>query len=98
MGSLSYVVSKKRRRRNLLTTTFLPVDGKADGRITCREQEEEEKEEEDEEDRDEEDRDEKERCIENYEMSRELTNNGEDKRERRFKEDNFSVEQRYMNE
>ena len=42
-GSFNYVVSKKRRRRNLLTTTFLPVDGKADGRITCREQEEEEK-------------------------------------------------------
>ena len=40
---------KMRRRRNLLTTTFLPVDGKADGRITCSDQEEEEKEEEKEE-------------------------------------------------
>ena len=44
MFYLNYVVSKMRRRWNLLTTTFLPVDGKADGRITCREQEEEEEE------------------------------------------------------
>ena len=56
MGSLSYVVSKKRRRRNLLTTTFLPVDGKADGRITCREQEEEEEEEEEKEEKEEKDK------------------------------------------
>ena len=62
-----------RRRWNLLTTTFLPVDGKADGRITCREQEEEEQEEkeeeedgeEEEDEEDEEDRDEKIRCNEN---------------------------------
>ena len=62
-----------RRKQNLLTTTFLPVDGKADGRITCREQEEEEQEEkeeeedgeEEEDEEDEEDRDEKIRCNEN---------------------------------
>ena len=51
-----------RRRWNLLTTTFLPVDGKADGRITCREQEEDEEDEEEEDEEEEEDRDEKERC------------------------------------
>ena len=36
MFYLNYVVSKMRRRWNLLTTTFLPVDGKAEGSITCR--------------------------------------------------------------
>ena len=51
-----------RRKQNLLTTTFLPVDGKADGRITCREQEEDEEDEEEEDEEEEEDRDEKERC------------------------------------
>ena len=58
-GSGFYIFLWKRRRWNLLTTTFLPADGKAGGRTTCRgrgggggeieeqEEEEEEKEEED---------------------------------------------------
>ena len=64
-----FFVSKKseRRIRNLLTTTFLPVDGKADGRITCIEQEEDE--------------DEQERCNENNEMSKALKHKEEDKNE-----------------
>ena len=31
-----FFFSKRRRRVNLLITTFLPVDGKAEGSITCR--------------------------------------------------------------
>ena len=31
-----FLFSKRRRRVNLLITTFLPVDGKAEGSITCR--------------------------------------------------------------
>ena len=111
MSELFLCQKNERRSRNLLTTTFLPVDGKADGSITCREQEEEDK---DEHGRcignyemskalkhKEEDKNEQERCNGNYEMSEALRHNEENQWKGEFKEAkeddrNFAVEQRHI--